>query len=64
MNACLLDAPAPAGEQVPAALEALKRGGTVAIGGIHMSPIPPLDYAVLSGERVDRRRHSGPHHGS
>jgi propanol-preferring alcohol dehydrogenase len=55
---------APAGEQVPAALKALKRGGTVAIGGIHMSPIPPLDYAALSGERVDRRRHSGPHHGS
>ncbi len=35
---------APAGETVPAALEAVGRGGTVALAGIHMSPIPPLDY--------------------
>ena len=36
---------APAGEIVPAALAALDRGGTLAIAGIHLSAIPPLDYA-------------------
>jgi propanol-preferring alcohol dehydrogenase len=36
---------APAGEIVPAALGVLDRGGTVAIAGIHLSDIPPLDYA-------------------
>lgn len=36
---------APAGETVPAALEAVGPGGTVALAGIHMSAIPPLDYA-------------------
>jgi len=35
---------APAGELVPVALEALDRGGTLAIAGIHLSQIPPLDY--------------------
>jgi propanol-preferring alcohol dehydrogenase len=35
---------APAGGLVPVALEALDRGGTLAIAGIHMSPIPQLDY--------------------
>lgn len=35
---------APAGTIVPAALEALDRGGTLAISGIYMSEIPPLDY--------------------
>ncbi len=35
---------APAGEIVPAALEALDRGGTLAIAGIHLSDIPALDY--------------------
>ena len=35
---------APAGEVVPPALEAVGRGGTVALAGIHMSDIPPLDY--------------------
>jgi propanol-preferring alcohol dehydrogenase len=45
---------APAGEIVPAALKALKKGGTVALGGIHMSPIPPLDYNLLYYERVLR----------
>lgn len=53
----LLDAAlifAPAGELVPAALRVLKRGGTVALGGIHMSEIPPLDYNLLYHERVIR----------
>jgi propanol-preferring alcohol dehydrogenase len=45
---------APAGEIVPAALKALKKGGTVALGGIHMSPIPTLDYNLLYYERVLR----------
>ncbi len=45
---------APAGEIVPAALKALKKGGTLALAGIHMSPIPPLDYALLYHERVIR----------
>jgi alcohol dehydrogenase, propanol-preferring len=35
---------APAGELVPTALEALDRGGTLAVAGIYMSEIPPLDY--------------------
>jgi propanol-preferring alcohol dehydrogenase len=53
----LLDAAlifAPAGELVIAALRVLKRGGTVALGGIHMSPIPPLEYNLLYHERVIR----------
>ncbi len=45
---------APAGEIVPAALKALKKGGTLALGGIHMSTIPPLDYDLLYEERVVR----------
>jgi propanol-preferring alcohol dehydrogenase len=35
---------APAGGLVPAALAALDRGGTLAIAGIHLTQIPPLDY--------------------
>jgi propanol-preferring alcohol dehydrogenase len=45
---------APAGELVIAALSALDRGGTVALGGIHMSPIPPIPYDSLYHERVIR----------
>ena len=45
---------APAGEIVPAALQALRKGGTLVLGGIHMSPIPPLDYRLLYHERVIR----------
>jgi alcohol dehydrogenase, propanol-preferring len=45
---------APAGEIVPAALKALKKGGTLALGGIHMSAIPALDYDLLYQERVVR----------
>ena len=45
---------APAGEIVPAALKALKKGGTLTLGGIHMSPIPALDYDLLYEERVIR----------
>jgi len=35
---------APVGDLVPVALEALTRGGTLAIAGIHLSDIPVLDY--------------------
>lgn len=35
---------APAGELVPLALEALDRGAALAVAGIHLSTIPPLDY--------------------
>jgi propanol-preferring alcohol dehydrogenase len=45
---------APAGELVPAALRALKKGGVLVLGGIHMSPIPSLDYNLLYQERVIR----------
>ena len=45
---------APAGELVPAALAAVDRGGTVVCAGIHMSPIPAFDYALLYGERAVR----------
>jgi propanol-preferring alcohol dehydrogenase len=42
---------APAGELVPVALRSLARGGTLALAGIHMSRLPPLDYAALFDER-------------
>jgi propanol-preferring alcohol dehydrogenase len=35
---------APAGELVPVALQALDRGATLAIAGIHLSDVPPLVY--------------------
>lgn len=35
---------APAGELVPPALEALEKGGTLALAGIYMTAIPALDY--------------------
>jgi alcohol dehydrogenase, propanol-preferring len=35
---------APAGEIVPVALEALDRGGTLAIAGIYLTDVPPLRY--------------------
>ncbi|WP_435607371.1 zinc-dependent alcohol dehydrogenase family protein [Pseudomonas knackmussii] len=42
---------APAGELVPAALRAVRRGGRVVCAGIHMSDIPSFPYAILWGER-------------
>ena len=35
---------APVGELVPVALAALERGGTLAVAGIYLSEIPPIDY--------------------
>jgi propanol-preferring alcohol dehydrogenase len=45
---------APAGELVPAALKVMAKGGTVVLGGIHMSPIPSFEYSLLYGERMIR----------
>jgi propanol-preferring alcohol dehydrogenase len=45
---------APAGEIVPAALKALRKGGILVLGGIHMSPIPSFDYDLLYQERMIR----------
>jgi len=57
---------APVGELVLPALEALDRGGTLAVAGIHLSDIPALDYqrhlfqerqirSVTSNTRTDAR---------
>ncbi len=35
---------APAGELVPPALRSLKKGGTLALAGIYMTPVPGMDY--------------------
>jgi propanol-preferring alcohol dehydrogenase len=45
---------APAGNLVPTALAAVRKGGTVVCGGIHMSDLPAFPYALLWGERVLR----------
>ena len=45
---------APVGALVPAALEAVGKGGVVVAGGIHMSDIPSFPYRILWGERVVR----------
>lgn len=45
---------APAGEIVPAALKALKKGGVLILGGIHMSAIPSFPYELLYQERMIR----------
>ncbi len=37
---------APAGELVSPALRALEKGGTLALAGIYMTPIPSLDYTL------------------
>ena len=51
----LLDAAiifAPIGSLVPTALEAVRKGGRVILGGIHMSDIPTMPYRLLWGERT------------
>jgi propanol-preferring alcohol dehydrogenase len=56
---------APAGQLVPVALRALKPGGTLALAGIHMSDVPPLNYELdLFHERnlrsvTSNTRHDG-----
>ena len=57
---------APVGDLVLPALEALDRGGTLAVAGIHLSDIPPMNYqrhlfqerqvrSVTSNTRTDAR---------
>lgn len=45
---------APAGELVPAALQRLDRGSTVAVNAIHMTAIPSFPFRLLAGERCVR----------
>jgi propanol-preferring alcohol dehydrogenase len=45
---------APVGALVPVALKRLRKGGTLVLAGIYMSPIPEMDYDLLWGERVIR----------
>jgi propanol-preferring alcohol dehydrogenase len=45
---------APVGSLVPAALRAVRKGGSVVCAGIHMSAIPSFPYELLWGERVLR----------
>lgn len=45
---------APVGPLVVAALKAVRKGGAVVCGGIHMSDIPSFPYALLWEERVVR----------
>ncbi|MGC1179346.1 MAG: zinc-dependent alcohol dehydrogenase family protein [Methyloceanibacter sp.] len=45
---------APVGALVPLALKALRKGGVVVCGGIHMSDIPTFPYELLWEERVIR----------
>ena len=42
---------APVGALVPTALKAVKKGGRVVCGGIHMSDIPSFPYSILWEER-------------
>jgi propanol-preferring alcohol dehydrogenase len=54
---CELDAAiifAPVGDLVPLALGAVRPGGTVVCGGIHMSDIPGFPYSLLWHERTLR----------
>jgi len=43
---------APVGSLVPVALKAVRKGGTVVCGGIHMSDIPRFPYELLWAERT------------
>jgi len=67
---------APVGDLVPPALAALDRGGTLAVAGIHLTDIPPLNYqshlfqerqlrSVTANTRADARdflAFAGEHH--
>ena len=61
---------APVGDLVLPALAALDRGGTLAVAGIHLTDIPPLNYeqhlfqerqlrSVTSNTRADAREFLG-----
>ncbi len=42
---------APVGYLILEALRVLKKGGTLALAGIYMTPIPEIDYSLLYQER-------------
>lgn len=45
---------APAGSLIPLALARLRKGGTLALAGIHLDRIPEMPYTLLYGERALR----------
>ncbi|MFQ5899390.1 MAG: zinc-dependent alcohol dehydrogenase family protein [Candidatus Methylomirabilia bacterium] len=45
---------APAGSLIPLALAKLRKGGTLALAGIHLDRIPEMPYSLLYGERALR----------
>ena len=45
---------APAGDLVLEALRVLRKGGTIALAGIYMSPIPEMNYDLIYGEKTLR----------
>ena len=45
---------APAGGVIPLALAKLRKGGTLALAGIHLDRIPEMPYSLLYGERTLR----------
>ena len=45
---------APAGSVIPLALAKLRKGGTLALAGIHLDRIPEMPYTLLYGERALR----------
>ena len=45
---------APAGGVIPLALAKLRKGGTLALAGIHLDKIPEMPYTLLYGERALR----------
>ena len=50
---------APVGDLVPPALAALDRGGTLAVAGIHLTDVPPLNYQ----RHLFQERHAAQRHG-
>lgn len=55
---------APAGDLVPTALAMLRKGGTLALAGIYVTPIPQFEYDLLYYERqiksvANSTRHDG-----
>ena len=45
---------APAGQLVLNALKVMEKGGTLVLAGIHMSPIPEMEYQLIYSERTIR----------
>jgi len=49
---------APVGKLVPPALQALRKGGTLALAGIYMSPLPEMDYERCVGHSFGHGQHA------